>query len=224
MMDAAIKQWSRGVATDHVRSAPTPVEGRPSREEAEAAVRALIAYIGDNPTREGLLATPKRVVAALDALYRGYREVPAEALDRTFGETGPYDDFVLIRDIPFTSHCEHHMMPFTGKAHVAYRPVDRVIGLSKIARLVDVYARRLQTQERLTSQVAAAIEEVLKPRGIAVLIEAVHSCIAVRGVGKPGISTVTTRFVGTFHDSTEDQMRFVTLVRGVAPSAPPTER
>jgi GTP cyclohydrolase IA len=217
MMDAAIKQFSRGILSDHVRSAPAPVESRPSREEAEAAVRALIAYIGDNPAREGLLATPKRVIAALDELYRGYHEIPADALDRTFGETGPYDDFVLIRDIAFTSHCEHHMMPITGKAHVAYRPVERVVGLSKIARLVDVYARRLQTQERLTTQVAAAIEEVLKPRGVAVLIEAEHTCIAVRGVGKPGVSTITTRFLGTFRDSTEDQVRFVTLVRGAAP-------
>jgi GTP cyclohydrolase I len=215
-MDAAIKQRFPGLVSDHVRSAPVPVENRPSREEAEAAVRALIAYLGDDPAREGLQATPKRVVAALDEIYRGYREIPAEALVRTFGEMESYDDFVLIRDIAFTSHCEHHMMPFNGKAHVAYRPVERVVGLSKLARLVDVYARRLQTQEQLTSQVAAAIEEVLKPHGIAVLIEAEHSCMSIRGVGKPGVSTVTARFLGTFHDSTEDQMRFVTLVRGAA--------
>ena len=162
-MDAAIKQRSAASCSTTCTLRPVPVEQRPSREEAEAAVRALIAYIGDNPTREGLQATPKRVVAALDELYRGYREVPAKALVRTFGETEPYDDFVLIRDIGFTSHCEHHMMPFYGKAHVAYRPVERVVGLSKLARLVDVYARRLQTQEQLTSQVAAAIEDVLKP-------------------------------------------------------------
>ena len=215
-MDAAIKPRPAGLLSDHVHAAPAPVESRPSREEAEAAVRALIAYIGDNPDREGLTATPKRVVAALDELYRGYREIPAKALARTFGETEAYDDFVLIRDIAFTSHCEHHMMPFSGKAHVAYRPVERVVGLSKLARLVDVYARRLQTQERLTSQVAAAIEDVLKPRGVAVMIEAEHTCMSIRGVKKPGVSTVTTRFLGTFHDSTEDQVRFVTLVRGVA--------
>ena len=164
----------------------------------------------------GLAGTPKRVVAALDELYRGYGEIPAKALIRTFGETEPYDDFVLIRDIGFTSHCEHHMMPFYGKAHVAYRPVERVVGLSKLARLVDVYARRLQTQEQLTSQVAAAIEDVLKPHGVAVLIEAEHTCMSVRGVSKPGVSTVTTRFLGTFRDSPEDQMRFVTLVRSAA--------
>ena len=161
-MDAVIKKWPREPHPDHVRATPAPVENRPSREEAEAAVRALIAYLGDDPSREGLAATPKRVVAAFDELYRGYREIPADALARTFGETEAYDDFVLIRDIGFTSHCEHHMMPFHGKAHVAYRPVERVVGLSKLARLVDVYARRLQTQEHLTSQIAVAIDEVLK--------------------------------------------------------------
>jgi GTP cyclohydrolase I len=215
-MDAVIKQLSRGLTLDHVHNAPVPVENRPSREQAEVAARTLIAYLGDDPAREGLQATPKRVIAALDELYRGYREVPADALARTFGETEPYDDFVLIRDIGFTSHCEHHMMPFYGKAHVAYRPVERVVGLSKLARLVDVYARRLQTQESLTSQVATAIDEVLKPRGVAVLIEAEHTCMSIRGVAKPGVSTVTTRFLGTFRDSTADQVRFVTLVRGAA--------
>jgi GTP cyclohydrolase IA len=211
-----IKAWPKGPLSDHVRNAPEPLEKRPSREEAEAAVRALIAYLGDNPAREGLAGTPKRVIAALDELYRGYGEVPADALARTFGETEPYDDFVLIRDIGFTSHCEHHMMPFYGKAHVAYRPVARVVGLSKLARLVDVYARRLQTQEHLTSQIATAIDEVLKPHGVAVLIEAEHTCMSIRGVAKPGASTVTTRFLGTFRDSAEDQLRFVTLARGAA--------
>jgi GTP cyclohydrolase I len=215
-MDAVIKQRSRGLSPDHVHSAPVPVENRPSREQAEAAARTLIAYLGDDPAREGLQATPKRVIAALDELYRGYREIPADALARTFGETEPYDDFVLIRDISFTSHCEHHMMPFYGKAHVAYRPVERVVGLSKLARLVDVYARRLQTQEHLTSQIATAIEEVLKPHGVAVMLEAEHTCMSVRGVAKQGVSTVTTRFVGSFRDNSDDQMRFVTLVRGTA--------
>jgi len=225
-MDAAIKRPAAGAPSDqalpdqalsdHVRSTPAPLANRPSREEAEAAVRALIAYLGDDPAREGLRATPKRVIAALDELYRGYREIPAGTLSRTFGETEAYDDFVLLRDIAFTSHCEHHMMPFYGKAHIAYRPVERVVGLSKIARLVDVYARRLQSQEKLTSQVATAIDEVLRPHGVAVLIEAEHTCMSVRGVVKPGISTVTTRFLGTFQDSTEDQVRFVTLVRGAA--------
>jgi GTP cyclohydrolase I len=219
-MDAVIKPInkaaSRGLLSEHVSTAPKPVENRTSREEAEAAVRALIAYVGDNPAREGLRATPKRVIAALDELYRGYHEIPADVLARTFGETEPYEDFVLIRDIGFTSHCEHHMMPFYGKAHVAYRPVERVVGLSKLARLVDVYARRLQTQENLTSQIATAIDEMLKPHGVAVLLEAEHTCMSVRGVAKPGVSTVTTRFLGTFRDNSEDQQRFVTLVRGAA--------
>jgi GTP cyclohydrolase I len=215
-MDAVIKPWPRGPLSDHVRNAPAPLDNRPSREEAEAAVRALIAYLGENPSREGLVGTPKRVVAALDELYRGYGEIPADALARTFGESEPYEDFVLIRNIGFTSHCEHHMMPFYGKAHVAYRPVERVVGLSKLARLVDVYARRLQTQEHLTSQIATAIEEVLKPHGVAVMLEAEHTCMSVRGVAKQGVSTVTTRFVGSFRDNSDDQMRFVTLARGVA--------
>ena len=216
-MDAIIRQWPKGETSteqlsDHVHNAPAPVEKRPSREEAEAAVRALIAYIGENPGREGLIDTPKRVVGALDELYKGYREVPADALARTFGETEAYDDFVLIRDIRFTSHCEHHMLPFYGKAHVAYRPVERVVGLPKLARLVDTYARRLQTQEHLTSQVATAIEQVLKPHGVAVMVEAEHTCMTIRGVKKPGASTVTTRFLGTFRDNPDDQMRFMMLV------------
>jgi len=214
-MGAVNSDALREFLSDHVRAAPEPIQDRPSRQEAEAAVRTLIAYLGDDPDREGLAATPKRVVAAMGELYRGYREIPADALTRTFGETEPYDDFVLIRDIAFTSHCEHHMMPFYGKAHVAYRPVERVVGLSKLARLVDVYARRLQTQEHLTSQVATAIDEVLKPHGVAVLIEAEHTCMSVRGVSKPGVSTVTTRFLGTFSGNAEDQLRFVTLVRGL---------
>jgi GTP cyclohydrolase IA len=213
-MDAIIKQWPKGPLSDHVHNAPAPVEKRPSREEAEAAVRALIAYIGDNPNREGLLDTPKRVVGALDELYRGYREVPADALARTFGENEAYDDFVLIRDIRFSSHCEHHMLPFYGKAHVAYRPIERVVGLSKLARLVDTYARRLQTQEHLTSQIATAIEEILKPRGVAVMIEAEHMCMSLRGVEKSGSSTITTQFSGSFRDNPDEQVRFISMVRG----------
>jgi GTP cyclohydrolase I len=215
-MDAVIKPWPKSSATlsDHVRAAPQPVEPRPTREEAESAVRTLIAYIGDNPAREGLVETPKRFIAAFDELYGGYRECPVEVLDRTFAEMGTYDDFVLVRDIAFNSHCEHHMMPFFGKAHVAYMPVDRVVGLSKLGRLVDVYARRLQTQEHMTSQIATAIDEILKPRGVAVMIEAEHMCMSVRGVEKPGASTITTQFAGLFRDSPEQQVRFLTMVRG----------
>ena len=213
-MDAVVKPWPKNPQTDHVHKAPQPVSPRPSRDDAEAAVRTLIAYIGDDPAREGVLDTPKRVIGAFEELYRGYRESPAETLERTFAETAAYDDLVLVRDIAFNSHCEHHMMPFTGKAHVAYMPVDRVVGLSKLARLVDVYARRLQTQEHMNSQIATAIEEILKPRGVAVMIEAEHTCMSLRGVEKPGALTVTTQFRGAFRDESNEQLRFLSLVRG----------
>src|SRR5215208_234020 len=171
-MDAIIKPFVRTTLPENMKAAPAPAVPRPSSEQAEAAVRTLIAYAGDDPAREGLLDTPKRVVKTYDELFRGYRESPLEVLDRTFSEIGSYDNLVLVRDIPFYSHCEHHVMPFTGKAHIAYVPTGRVVGLSKIARLIDVYARRLQTQEHLTAQISTAIEEILKPRGTAVLLEA----------------------------------------------------
>ncbi len=215
-MDAkspTIKPFPKQGLSDHVRAAPTPAEPRPSREQAEAAVRTLIAFAGDDPNREGLLDTPKRVVGAYEEVYQGYRECPAEVLDRTFSETGGYNDFVLVKDISFYSHCEHHMMPFYGKAHVAYMPVDRVVGLSKLARLVDVYAHRMQTQEHLNAQIGTAIEEILKPRGVAVMIEAEHTCMSIRGVAKPGSATVTTHFSGAFREASE-QVRFMTMLRG----------
>jgi len=214
-MDAILKPFPKPQLSHHVRAAPQPVSPRPSREEAEAAVRTLIAFAGDDPAREGLRDTPARVVSAYEELFRGYRECPLDVLDRTFSEIGRYDDLVLIRDVPFSSHCEHHMAPFIGKAHVAYIPIERVVGLSKLARLIDVYARRLQTQEHLTSQVATAIDEILKPRGVAVMLEAEHLCMSMRGVQKPGVSTVTTQFTGSFREATE-QLRFITLVRGAA--------
>lgn len=213
-MDAIVKPWPKTGLSDHVRSAPAPVTPRPSREEAEAAVRTLIAYAGDDPAREGLLDTPKRVVGAYEEIYRGYGECPAEVLDRTFSETAGYDDFVLVRDIGFNSHCEHHMMPFYGKAHIAYLPVGRVVGLSKLARLVDVYARRLQTQEHLTSQIATAIDEILKPKGVAVMLEGEHLCMSIRGVEKAGATTMTTQFLGSFREDANQQVRFITSVRG----------
>jgi GTP cyclohydrolase I len=187
---------------------------RPSRGEAEQAVQVLLRYIGENPEREGLVDTPRRVVEALDELYQGYHQCPAEVLNRTFGETAGYDDFVLVRDIEFTSQCEHHMMPFYGKAHIAYTPVERVVGLSKLARLTDIFARRLQTQEHLTAQIAAAIDEILKPRGVAVMIEAEHTCMSVRGVAKNGATTFTSRFTGMFRDNPAEQARFLSMVRG----------
>jgi GTP cyclohydrolase IA len=212
-MDTALKKPAATSLPADIRDAPDPVVPRPSRNEAEAAVRTLIAYVGDDPAREGLLDTPKRVVSAFEELYSGYRESAVEVLDRTFSEMGTYDDFVLVRNIPFNSHCEHHMMPFTGRAHVAYMPIQRVVGLSKLARLIDVYARRLQTQEHLTSQVVTAIDEVLKPRGVAVMVEAEHTCMSLRGVEKHGSSTVTTKFTGLFRDDPSQQVRFISLVR-----------
>jgi len=211
-MDAVVKTFPN--ISECIGAAKKPGVARPTREEAEAAVRTLIAWIGEDPAREGLAETPRRVVKAYDELFKGYNECPDEILDRTFSETAGYDDLVLVRDIAFYSHCEHHMVPFVGKAHIAYWPVDRIVGLSKLARVVDVYARRLQTQEHLTAQIVAAVDEILKPRGVAVLIEAEHMCMAMRGVQKQGVSTVTTQFTGVFRDDPAEQVRFMTLLRG----------
>jgi len=188
---------------------------RPSREEAEAAVRVLLRWAGDNPAREGLVDTPKRVVKAYEELFRGYRQDAVEVLSTVFEDVEGYDDMVLVRDIPFASHCEHHMVPFVGKAHVAYFPADGVVGLSKLARVVEIFARRLQTQETMTAQIAEAIDTALRPRGIAVLIEAEHMCMSMRGVQKHGAMTITTRFTGLFRDEPAEQARFFTMVRGM---------
>src|SRR5437016_13499909 len=209
-MDAIVKSFPKTGLSEHVRAAPTPAAPRPSPEEAAAAVRTLIAFAGDDPDREGLRDTPSRVVSAYEELFRGYRECPSDVLERTFSEIGTYNDLVLIRDIPFYSHCEHHIAPFVGKAHIGYVPVEKVVGLSKIARLIDVYARRLQTQEHLTSQVATAIDEILKPRGVAVMLEAEHTCMSMRGVTKPGSLTITTQFTGLFRNDPQEQARFFT--------------
>lgn len=190
---------------------PMPIK-RPSREEAEAAVRTLIAWAGDDPTREGLLDTPKRVTKAYREFYAGYGEDPAEVLDTTFKEVGGYHDIVLVKDIPFASHCEHHMVPFFGKAHVAYLPSDGVVGLSKLARLVEIYARRLQVQENMTQQVIDAINEHLDPHGAAVMIEAEHMCMSMRGVRAHGAETATLRFTGRFAEERELQDRFFAML------------
>lgn len=210
-MDAVVKNFPRVDSKAEVAKVD-PVE-RPSREQAEAAARTLIEWIGDNPNREGLRETPKRLVKAFEQVFSGYRDSPDDVLDRTFGEIGNFDDLVVVRDIPFYSYCEHHMFPMVGRAHVAYFPVERVVGLSKIARVVDMYARRLQTQEHLTSQILSAIDENLKPRGVAIMIEAEHMCMAMRGVMKQGVSTVTTQFTGVFRDDPNEQVRFFKLVR-----------
>jgi len=175
---------------------------RPTREEAEAAVRVLLRWTGDDPTREGLRDTPKRVVKAFEEFFSGYQDDATSVLSRVFEEVHGYDDVVLVRDIPFSSHCEHHMVPFFGMAHVAYYPSETgVVGLSKLARLVDVYAKRLQTQEALTAQIIVAIDRHLRPRGCAVMIEAEHLCMSMRGVRKPGAKTVTSAVRGSFRDS-----------------------
>jgi GTP cyclohydrolase I len=187
---------------------------RPSREEAEAAVRTLIAWAGDDPRREGLVDTPRRVVRAYEELFSGYRESAGATLSRTFTQVSGYEDLVLVRDIPFVSHCEHHIAPIFGKAHIGYYPRGGVVGLSKLARIVDTFARRLQTQEALSAQIVLAIDEFLETRGVALMIEADHTCMAMRGVKKQGASTVTTQFSGVFRDDPGEQTRFFTLLRG----------
>jgi GTP cyclohydrolase I len=187
---------------------------RPTRDEAEAAVRVLLRWAGDNPDREGLRETPRRVVKAYEEFFQGYNSDAFDVLSRVFEEVEGYDDLVLVRDIPFVSHCEHHVVPFIGKTHIAYYPTGGVVGLSKLARLVDVFARRLQTQEAMTSQIAAAIDQALAPRGVAVLVEAEHMCMSMRGVLKQGSSTVTVQFSGVFRDDPSEQAHFYTLLRG----------
>lgn len=186
--------------------------GRPTQTEAEAAVRTLIAWAGDNPEREGLLETPARVARAFGEFFAGYEQDAGAILSTTFKEVGGYDDIVLVRDIPFSSHCEHHMVPFVGKAHIAYLPHDGVVGLSKLARLVDVFSRRLQTQENLTAQIIDAINEHLGPRGAAVMLEAEHMCMSMRGVRAHGAVTITHRFTGVFVEDRVEQDRFFAMV------------
>ena len=212
MDDIATRDERGAETTRNERSAEAPA--RPSRDEAEAAVRTLIAWAGDNPDREGLLDTPRRVVKAYEELFAGYRQDPREHLSRVFDDVDGYKDLILIRDIPFISHCEHHIAPFIGKAHIAYYPRLGVVGLSKLARIVDTFARRLQTQEALSSQIVNAIDGALNTRGVAVMIEAEHTCMSMRGVKKDGVSTVTTQFTGVFRSQPNEQTRFLTLLRG----------
>ena len=190
-----------------------PATDRPSQQEVEAAVHTLLRWTGDNPDREGLVDTPRRVASAFREMFSGYDQCPAEELGRTFEEVQGYDDMVLVKDIRFHSHCEHHMVPIIGRAHVGYLPDRKVVGLSKIARVVDIFAHRLQTQEAMTAQISSVIQDVLNPRGVAVMIEAEHMCMAMRGIRKQGSSTLTSSFTGVFRDSPEEQVRFVTMVR-----------
>ena len=191
---------------------------RPSRDEAEDAVRTLLRWAGDDPEREGLLDTPKRVAKSYEEFFRGYDEDPVEVLKRTFEETEGYDEMVLLRDIRFESHCEHHMAPIIGKAHVAYLPHRRVVGISKLARVVETYAKRLQIQEKMTVQIANAIEDTLQPNGVAVVIEAAHQCMTTRGVHKPGVTMVTSRMLGEFRDNPSTRREFMAMIGNPAAS------
>ena len=206
-MDAVVKPFS-------LAAKPAAAPQRPSREEVEAAVRTLIAHIGDNPSREGLRDTPARVARAYEELFAGYAMDPAEVLSTVFEDVGGYDDLVLVRDIAFASHCEHHMVPFIGRAHVAYYPTKGVVGISKLARVVDIFARRLQTQEAMNAQILDAIDASLQPRGAAVMLEAEHMCMTMRGVRKCGATTTTVRMSGVFRDDPAEQAKFFAMVRG----------
>jgi GTP cyclohydrolase I len=185
---------------------------RPSKEEAMDAVRTLIAWAGDNPDREGLKDTPKRVVQAYREWFRGYDMDPAEELSRVFEDVSGYDDMVILREIDIESHCEHHIAPFLGKAYVAYLPTEKVVGISKLVKVVEVFSKRLQTQETMTAQIAEAIDEALKPRGTAVMVDAVHQCMTTRGVHHPDVSTITTQFTGEFKTNPSLQDRFLKLI------------
>jgi GTP cyclohydrolase I len=189
-----------------------PAAQRPSRDEAVAAVEVLIRWAGDDPKREGLLATPDRVVRSYEERFEGYLVDPVELLQRTFEEVEGYDEMVILRDIRFVSHCEHHMMPIIGKAHVAYLPEKRVVGISKLARLVEAYARRLQIQEKMTAQIANTLEQVLEPQGVGVVIEAVHQCMTTRGVQKPGAAMITSRMLGRFRSDPRTRREFLSLI------------
>lgn len=187
-------------------------EDKPSRDEAEAAVRTLIKWAGDDPDREGLQDTPARVVRAYEEFFDGYGADPHELLERTFEETDGYDEIVLLRDIRIESHCEHHMVPIVGRVHVAYLPANRVVGISKLARVVEAYARRLQIQEKMTAQIANTIDEVLKPKGVAVIVEAAHQCMTTRGVHKPGVKMVTSRMLGAFRNNEATRKELLSMI------------
>ncbi len=185
---------------------------RPSRAEAEAAVRTLLMWAGDDPDREGLVDTPSRVARAYEEFFAGYEVDPVELLARSFEETDGYDEMVVLRDIRLESHCEHHLVPIIGRAHIAYIPDGRVVGISKLARVMEAYAKRLQIQEKLTAQVANTIESVLKPKGVAVVIEAQHQCMTTRGIHKPGVSMVTSRMLGAFRDDASTRREFLAMI------------
>ena len=189
-------------------------KSKPSSKQAQKAVKTLIAWAGDNPEREGVIDTPKRVVKAYSELFAGYNQDPKQILSKTFKEISGYDDIIFLRDIAFYSHCEHHLVPFFGKVHIAYLPNHGVVGLSKLARLVECYARRLQTQENLTAQILQALNKYLQPRGAAILIEAEHMCMSMRGVKTANIATITQKYTGAFAEEISERERFLSLVNG----------
>ena len=185
---------------------------KPTREEAKQAIKIMLAWAGDNPNREGLLETPERVVSAYEEFFAGYDMDPDEILNKTFEEVAGYDEMVIVKDVRLESHCEHHMVPFIGRAHVAYIPHKRVVGISKLARIVDVYAKRLQTQETMTAQIAGTLQRVLEPKGVAVVIDAAHQCMTTRGVHKSETSTVTSRMLGVFRTDERTRSEFMNLI------------
>ncbi|MDR5839005.1 GTP cyclohydrolase I FolE [Caballeronia sp. LZ034LL] len=200
---------------NHLSGSDIPADkagDRPSREEAEAAVRVLLRWAGDDPAREGLLDTPGRVVRAYEEFFAGYTQNPHEILARTFSEVQGYDEMIVLKDIRFESYCEHHMVPIIGRAHVAYLPNERVVGISKLARLVDAFAKRLQIQEKMTAQIADTLNEVLQPLGVGVILEAAHQCMSTRGVHKAGVSMVTSRMLGSFRDDPSTRREFLSIV------------
>lgn len=209
-MSNPIKAVTPSAVRDHRES--RVVSARPTRTQAEEAVRTLIMWAGDDPEREGLVGTPDRVVRSYEEFYAGYAQDPEAILRTTFEEVEGYDEMVLLKDIPFESHCEHHMVPIAGKAHIAYLPNNRVIGISKLARIVEAYAKRLQIQEKMTAQVANAINNVLHPKGVAVVVEGVHQCMTTRGVQKPGVSMVTSTMLGAFRDDASTRREFLALI------------
>ena len=185
---------------------------KPSRSDAENAIRTLLEYAGEDPTREGLLETPKRVVKSYEEFYKGYSQDPRKYLSRTFEEVNGYDEMVVLRDIPFESHCEHHMAPIIGKVHIGYLPRNKVVGISKLARVVETYAKRLQVQEKMTAQIADCIQDILEPYGVGVVVQATHECMSTRGVHKHGVSMVTSRMAGVFREDEKTRREFLAVV------------
>jgi GTP cyclohydrolase I len=205
--------------TDYSNPCAKAAPDRPSREEAEAAVRTLLRWAGDDPAREGLMDTPKRVARAFEDWFSGYDQDPEDYLKRTFEEVAGYDDMVILKDIRFESHCEHHLAPIIGRAHVGYLPTRRVVGISKLARVVEAFARRLQVQEKMNAQIAHCIQKVLEPKGVAVVIEAAHQCMTTRGVHKTGVTMVTSTMFGAFRDNSDTRREFLNIIGNPVSSA-----